>query len=169
LQSDAANVNDSKITIDVSDYEKVKYHAVSVLNGRPLIKVDGHLRSLSRHLLDESDPDVYIEHYPDHNPMNCTRKNLVKGNAKSNAQFRQPRKGKTFVGVCYESDSKLYRARLTCAGKQVYSSRQVSEIYAARARDLFLLSRPDLRYRFNFNDWKEPGVLEEWTQKINSL
>lgn len=170
LQSDAVHVNDSNITIDISDYDKVKHHAVSVLSGRPCITVDGNLYSLSRYLMDEKDPDVYIEHFPDHNPMNCTRKNLVKGDVKSNAQYKQPQKGKQFVGVRHYREKQLYQGFVHCDRKSIFSSKCFkTEIHAARARDLFLLSRPDLRYRFNFNDWKEPGVLEEWTNTIKSL
>lgn len=165
LHSPNNNVNTSNIRILSCDYDLVKHHSVTISGGIPKITADGKFFLLHRYIMGVTDSDVYIEHYPDPTKTNCGRDNLRIGNAQSNAQYKQPRAGQRFAGVRPHHRTH-HRASVRINGQNIYDRSFSSDVYAARARDLFLLSHTDLHYWMNFKDWEQVGVKETWTRKI---
>lgn len=165
LRSNRKDVNAKNIKISISDYERVKYYSICIFGERPHITVNGKLMMLYRFILDVTDPKIQIEHRPDPNPFNCSRNNLHKGSAQTNACFMQPRKGKTLVGV--SKGNNRFRARINVGKLQIFDKSYNFEEDAARARDLFILSRSDIPPKWmNFDDWEQPGVKESWQEKL---
>lgn len=168
LRSKRKGVNAANFQISISDYDRVKYHALSVSQGLPRIRINGKSVLLYRYILNVTDPIIYVEHYPDSNVFNCSRDNLVKGSALTNGSYKQPLEGKQFTGVFKRKNS--FGVSVVFNRKTLFRKNFKSEEDAARARDLFILSRPDLPPKWmNFDDWIEPGVKTQWLEKMATL
>lgn len=153
------NNKDIIIKINKEDYDKVKYYAWCWTNQYITGDVNGKTVRLHRFLMDETDPDVLIDHI-NSDPCDNTRENLRKSCATKNAQNKSKVKNKSsiYLGVCYSKDKKKW----ICKVEKKYLGHFNSEIDAARKRDLYiLLNLQDSHYKLNFewsfediNKWK---------------
>lgn len=166
LINDNEEINKANIRISAIDYDSIKDHSLALSgNKRPqLVKNGEKVCLLYRFLLGVDDPLIWVNHYPDGDVYNNTRENLVISNAQKNGEFKRKQEGRTYNGVSKKDYG--YTAIITKAGKFIYYVKYRQEEYAARARDLFLLENPQYTYEKNFTDWDEPGIREEWINKL---
>lgn len=142
-----------KIIIDKEDYDRVKYCSCFINNtsGYPMICINGETLLLSRFLMDENNPKIYIDHV-DGDLLNNKKNNLRQSNAQKNGQ----NKGKSgnytskYFGVHYDDRSKRYISQISKNGKVIFRKTGINEEEIAKLRDLFLMKHPELHYKKNF-------------------
>ena len=147
------------VKLDLASFEKIKYFTLSVrkseTNPDDITKASVKLKAgtldfaLSRYLLDETDPDVYIDHINNDGRDN-TLANLRRTDAKGNAQNKSKPKDQRYHGVTNLKED-TYRAHV--GDKQYPLCRQFdNETRAAICRDLHIAKfLPKSKYKTNFD------------------
>lgn len=158
--------NNKETYISKESYDKIKYYKVLIKNyNRVHIKVEKKLYILPRFLMDEYDPDVFIDH-EDNNPLNNCLNNLRRTDQDGNSQNTKKRKTENstnYVNVIkYGTKFKTQIKNSTFKYTKIWNT----EEYAARDRDLQYLKRlPNSLYKIYFaEDWKIPGEIERWSK-----
>jgi len=159
--------SDKETIIDIESYEKIKYHKLIYNKNNVndyecvLIRIDKKNYTLSRFLMNETNPKILIDHI-DNNPLNNCLDNLRQSDNQKNGENKKKRKTENstnYVGVV--KIGKKFRTRLTNRVFK-YNKTHLTEEYAARDRDLQYLKRlPDSHYKIYF-DWKTAEEIEKW-------
>lgn len=135
------------VTIDKSDYDKIKGFTYHISRGR--VKCYTHL--LHRFIMDETDINVIIDHI-DRNPLNNTRTNLRRSNNILNSQNRTKNINTTskYIGISFEKAYKKWRASVMVNGKTKFIGRFETEYIAALERDKYILKdSPESHHTLN--------------------
>lgn len=165
---------DKVVLIDKDDYEDIKYFKCFINSfknkiSHVSIKIDNKLIILSRFLMNETDPEIYIDHI-DSNPLNNTRKNLRLSNKSKNVQNCKKRENTSskYIGVSFNKNRNIWMSIVSFNNIVIHKSINLNEIHAARQRDLFILKYlPDEHYKMNF-EWTEQDI-EKWEKKLPTI
>lgn len=164
LITDNTRINNANIRVTIADYERIKFYAPSISKeGRPHIKVNGKTTLLYRYIMNVTNAKVFVEHFPDPDPFNCDRQNLLLSDAAKNSEFKQPRAGTITVGV--QKNNGSYMGVIQKNGIKVYAKTYNNKEYAIRARDIFLIDHPEYRHKQNCDDWNDV-LITEWKNKL---
>lgn len=158
------NNGDIIIKIDKEDYDKIKYYKWYIgKHGYVSARCDNNKITLHRFLMNETDPDIFIDHI-DSDTYNNTKFNLRKSCPIKNAQNRSKKKDalSQYHGVHLLKYINTYQ--IFVANKHI--GYEKNEIYAARRRDLYILMNiPDSHYKMNFK-WNDQDI-SEWKKILN--
>lgn len=128
------------ILIDDADFEKVAVHKWWVLKKRhtnyAYTMINGKAILLHRFILNPSTNTV-VDHYPDHNGLNCQRSNMrLCSVADNNHNMRNLKGGSSqFKGVSWDKRNRHWRSRIGVYGRYVHIGYFVNEESAAKAYD----------------------------------
>lgn len=163
---------DAIVLINISDYDRIKHYTINInSDGYVTIYLGGNPRSkkLSRYLMEVSDPTIFIDHLDGNRSNNC-RNNLRLSNSVKNSRNRSKSIKKTaskYLGTFYYKRDDIWAARISYDYKPIQIVSCRSELFAARARDLYILIHyPNEHFKLNFQ-WK-PGDIEKWTAKLTT-
>ena len=168
------NKPDVIVLIDEIDYDKIKYHTWNIRTGGYVVGYIGkrgniELASLSRFLLNVTDPTIFVDHI-DGNILNNCRNNLRLSDQLKNSRNKSKSSKKTtsiYLGVYLCKNSKKWEAIIGHNYEANYITRCHSEIEAARAHDLYILIHyPEEHFKLNFK-WN-PGDIEKWKAKLTT-
>lgn len=164
----------SNILIDKKDYdEDIKYYSLRLdKDGYAIINKCKYKliknKRLARYLLNETDPNVYIDHI-DGNIENNTRKNLRHSNAQLNAQNKKKQKGTTskYLNVSFKTSMGKWCVVIKINGITTHICTDTCEYNAAIKRDIYVMEHlSDSYYSLNFNDWTIESV-KEWKDLLH--
>ena len=151
------------VKIDKEDYEKIKFNKCSVsLVGYVNVKVNGKSQGLHRYLMNETDPEIFIDHI-NNDPLDNRKVNLRKSDVQKNAQNKKKKENSSskFVGISYKNSHKQYYGQIEKNGKMIYYKGHKIEEFSARKRDLFIMDNlKDDHYKLNFEWDKE--TIQKW-------
>lgn len=154
---------DSVVLIDRDRYDMIKYDNFALHNGYVISTMSG--QRLSRILMEETDPEVYIDHI-DRNRLNNCMSNLRRSDGNLNSHNKTKREGasSTYFNVMKNPSSTTWRAVIRNNYKRHDVGCFKTEELAARKRDIYVLDNfPDQHYPLNFT-WT-PEEIEEWRNK----
>ncbi|MBX9637675.1 MAG: hypothetical protein K2Q45_09020 [Nitrosomonas sp.] len=159
---------DIVVLIDRHLYDKIKYYTLIEANGYIQMAVGRTVTKLHRLLMDETDPNIFIDHI-DNNGFNNTIANLRRVNAKQNAENRHmhPLKAKkiNFFGVYAGKKPNSFSAVVQNSDLK-YTKTHNDVIIAARDRDLhIILNIPNHCYKLNFK-W-DAAEIAHWKKILN--
>jgi hypothetical protein len=159
-----------RVLLDKNDYDVIKGYTCTYNEklGYVSILIKKTKIHLHRFIMNETNPEIYIDHI-DGNPLNNVRSNLRVSNAKKNSQNRKKKANTTskYIGVAQDKKSKLWVAGVIQDGKELFRKRYDDELFAGRARDLFIINNlPDEHYKLNFIWTQEDQIL--WKEKLDN-
>lgn len=151
------NEPDAIVLIDKEDYDKIKNFKYWINQNR--VQNNDHI--LSRFLMNETDPNVLIDHI-DGNHYNNTKVNLRRSDTQKNSENKSKTKSKTtskYIGVSFSTEKQRWKAVIYHKGKNKYIGSFRDEVEAAKARDRYIIENlPDSHYKLNFPELKEKNV-----------
>jgi len=153
---------DKQIIIDMADYDMVKYSAcfINKTSGYPMICVNGKTLLLSRYLMNECNPKIYVDHV-DGNILNNSKTNLRLSNARQNGQNKSKsivsKTTSKYLGMYYSERDGIWITTINKDGKCIFRYRNKDETITAKKRDLHILDNPHLHYKLNF-EWDENEI-----------
>lgn len=159
------------VTVDKEYYDKIKYNTCYVdTYGYVKIQIGdkNEYKFLHRFLMEINDPDILIDHI-DSNKLNNCKKNLRISDHIKNAQNKSKMKNTTskYIGVCYHKTKHTWNALIRKNGNRLLDESFATEDFAARKRDLFIMSKlKNDHYKLNFV-WTEKEI-EYWTNEIKN-
>lgn len=144
--------------IDKNDYDKIKYYNCRYVKkknrriGYIIIDVNGETLRLHRFLMNEKDPNIYIDHI-NKNPLNNKKNNLRKSNHLLNPQNTSKRDNcsSKAVGISYNTKRRKWNCSLKLNGNNILNQYCDDEIIAICTRDFFILTElPDQHFPTHF-------------------
>ena len=134
-----------KSIIDKEDYEKIKYYTWYV--SQNYVRCEDGV--LGRIIMNETDTTINIG-YKDSNPLNNSKKNLIRMNEYESYQHRKKQKGTTskYMGVSFNTEKQKWRAVISTNGKSIFLGYFVNEEDAAKKRDKYIIEN-NLKHPLN--------------------
>jgi hypothetical protein len=166
--------SDKDVLIDKEDYDKIKYFICYVIEQRKRlavkIQIDNENKTLSRFLMNVSDPLVYIDHI-DSNTLNNTKNNLRISDEQKNAQNKSKQANAStsqYIGVSYDTRDNRWLTKIRKNYKDIFTGYYDNEELAARSRDIYIMKNlKDDHYKLNFN-WADEDI-EKWQKKLDNV
>ena len=156
---------DKKPLVDKDIYEQIKFYKCSI-NGKYVnIMVDKSYQ-LSRYIMKVTDRNVYVDHINGNKLNNCMN-NLRLSNAQQNSKNKVKMAGtlSAYIGARFDKRRNAWSGNFVYETKNKYIGRYHSDLYAARARDLYIIQNyPDDHYKLNF-EWTDEDIIF-WNKKL---
>jgi hypothetical protein len=163
------NPLNKSIIIDKSDYDLIKYYTCRITTtGYVYVSIGRKHKALHRVLMNVTDPKIYVDHI-DGNPLNNKRNNLRLSDSTKNAQNKSKFSGdftSKYIGIYYKPKEKKWYGSIRSDYKKLYCNSDISEEFAARRRDVFILENlQHTDFKPNFT-WT-PEEIIEWKIKLD--
>ena len=156
-----------KVMIDKDEYVNVKYYSWHLSNdGYVRAKVNGKNIRLHRFITKINGPDIFVDHI-DSNIYNNCKNNLRLSNSQKNSQNKSKSKNTSskYLGVSLNKQRSKWEVKFKKYYKNMVIGSYANEIYAGRARDLYILiHHKDDHYKLNF-EWTDQDIAY-WKKKI---
>lgn len=158
---------DEGVTINESDYDKVKNYTCSITTKKNLDGKEKHYivilttRTMFLHRYLINPPEELVCDHIDGNTLNNTRKNLRVITSAQNSQnkLKQSNCTSIYMGVSFDKNRAKWTAKIQKDGKKIYAKYFCNQLIAARARDSYILEHiSDGYYKRNF-EWGEEDIL----------
>jgi hypothetical protein len=160
------NHPNKKVLIDKDNYDTIKYCAWVISNGYVMGHINGKMQRLHRFLMDITDPQIFVDHI-DSNPLNNCKSNLRISNAQKNANNKSKQKNAAskYLGVFTHKKTNTWVSAIRHNFKYTAILYTHDELYAARARDLYIkIHFPNEHFKLNFV-WTDKDIAI-WKKKI---
>lgn len=152
--------------LDIEDYDKIKYYHCYVSNDGYVIVVQGR-KKISLHRLLMNPPESLIVDHINTKRSDNTKKNLRILPKGKNSQNKSKQQNGTsiYIGVSFDKSRKRWAAEININEKKKHLRRSITEIDAARKRDLYILEHlKNEFYKLNF-EWTNDEILI-WREKF---
>ena len=156
-------VNDAlknkKVLIDYEDYDKIKNYAWHISRGYVHAYVNGKIERISRYLLNVTDRYVYVDHI-NGDTLDNTKSNLRLSDSTKNGRNKKKKEGTKSKYLGLSPTSTSWESGIMYNSCHYYIGSDISEEYAARRRDLYIIENyPDEQYKMNFQ-WDDIDIVK---------
>lgn len=160
------SVPEEEVLIDKEDYDNVKYYAWCLSDGYVATKQNIRLHHF---VMKITDKHVLIDHI-DSNPLNNCKNNLRISDTYKNSRNRSKKVNalSKYLGVGFDKRREKWTSKIEYNYEKISLGYYITEIYAARAHDLYILIHlKNEHYKLNF-EWTDKDI-EKWKKKIIPL